>query len=72
MFDRTSSDDTLILGDFTVRHGIQDRPILEEEINGTDYGMLNWDTTTRIPPNAEPSSSYNNKDIYLKSHIQCI
>ena len=25
-------------------------------INGSDYGILNWDSPTRVPPNAEPSS----------------
>ena len=45
----------------TIRHGTLDRPIQEEEkwrtqINGSDYGILNWDSPTRVPPNAEPSS----------------
>ena len=25
-------------------------------INGSDHGILNWDSSTRVPPNAEPSS----------------
>ena len=25
-------------------------------INGSDYGILNWDSPTRVPPHAEPSS----------------
>ena len=28
-----------------------------DSINGSDYGILNWDTHMRVPPNAEPSSS---------------
>ena len=44
----------------TIHLGIQDRPILEEEKWPTqsmaDHGILNWDTPTRNPPNAEPSS----------------
>ena len=44
-----------------IYHGTLDRPIQEEEkmadsINGSDYGILNWDSPTRVPPNAEPSS----------------
>ena len=45
----------------TIRHGTQDRPIQEEKdlddsINGSNFGILNWDSPTRVPPNAEPSS----------------
>ena len=29
---------------------------MEDSINGSDYGILNWDSPTRVPPNAEPSS----------------
>ena len=44
----------------TIRHGTQERPIQEEKrlddsINGSDYGTLNLDSSTRVPPNAEPS-----------------
>ena len=28
-----------------------------DSINGSDHGIPNWDTPTRVPPNAEPSSS---------------
>ena len=29
---------------------------MTDSINGSDYGILNWDSPTRVPPNAEPSS----------------
>ena len=29
---------------------------MDDSINGSDYGILNWDSHTRVPPNAEPSS----------------
>ena len=29
---------------------------MANSINGYDHGILNWDTPTRVPPNAEPSS----------------
>ena len=29
---------------------------LENTINGTNFGILNWDTPTRLPSNATPSS----------------
>ena len=29
---------------------------MHDSINGSDYGILNWDSPTRVPPNAEPSS----------------
>ena len=29
---------------------------MEDSINGSDYGILNWDSPIRVPPNAEPSS----------------
>ena len=25
-------------------------------INGSDHDIINWDSSTRVPPNAEPSS----------------
>ena len=28
---------------------------MADSINGSDYGILNWDNPTRVPPNAEPS-----------------
>ena len=27
-----------------------------DSINGSDYGILNCDSPTRVPPNAEPNS----------------
>ena len=30
---------------------------MADSINGSDHGILNWDTPTRVPPNAEPSSA---------------
>ena len=55
--------DTLILGDFNAHHpswysrstDTRGRK-MADSINGSDYGILNWDSTTRVPPNAEPSS----------------
>ena len=29
---------------------------MADSINGSDYGILNWDSPTRVPPNAEPSA----------------
>ena len=29
---------------------------MADSINGSDYGILNWDSPTRVTPNAEPSS----------------
>ena len=29
---------------------------MTDSINGSDYGILNWDSPTRVLPNAEPSS----------------
>ena len=29
---------------------------MDDSINGSDYGILNWHSPTRVPPNAEPSS----------------
>ena len=29
---------------------------MDDSINGSDYGILNWDSPTRVPPNVEPSS----------------
>ena len=50
----------------TIRLGIQDRPILEEEewpSQSTDPTIHNWDTLTRVPSNAGPSSP----DVSLES-----
>ena len=43
----------------TIRHGTLDRPRKKNgRLNhGSDYGILNWDSPTRVTPNAEPSSS---------------
>ena len=38
-------------------------------INGSDYGILNWDSPTRVPPNAEPSSPYVSISIMIPHHI---
>ena len=29
---------------------------MADSINGSDHGILNWDTPTRVQPNTEPSS----------------
>ena len=29
---------------------------MDDSINGSNYGILNWNSPTRVPPNAEPSS----------------
>ena len=29
---------------------------MDDSINGSNFGILNWDSPTRVPPNAEPSS----------------
>ena len=29
---------------------------MDDSINGSNYGILNWDSPARVPPNAEPSS----------------
>ena len=54
---------TLILGDFNAHHpswysrstDTRGRK-MTDSINGSDYGILNWDSPTRVPPKAEPSS----------------
>ena len=58
-----TTPDTLILGDFTAHHppwysrSTDTRwKKIDDPINGSDYGILNWDSPTRVPPNAEPSS----------------
>ena len=58
-----TTPDTLILGDFNVHHpswysrstDTRGRK-MADSINGSYYGILNWDSPTRVPPNAEPSS----------------
>ena len=58
-----TTPDTLILGDFNAHHpswysrstDTRGRK-MADSINGSDYGILNWDSLTRVPPNAERSS----------------
>ena len=58
-----TTPDTLILGDFNAHHpawysrsaDTRGRK-MADSINGSDYGILNWDSPIRVPPNAEPSS----------------
>ena len=57
-----TTPDTLILGDFKAHHpswysrstDTRGRK-MADSINGSGYGILNWDSPTRVPPNAEPS-----------------
>ena len=58
-----TTPDTLVLGDFNAHHPswYSRSPDtigrkMADSINGSDYGILNWDSPTRFPPNAEPSS----------------
>ena len=58
-----TTKDSLILGDFNAHHpswysGLTDTRgrKMADTINGSDHGILNWDSPTRVPPNAEPSS----------------
>ena len=55
--------DTLILGDFNAhdpswysRSTDTRGKRMDDSMNGSNYGILNWDSPTRVPPNAEPSS----------------
>ena len=58
-----TTPDTHILGDFNAHHpswysrstDTRGRK-MADSINGSDYGILNWDSPTRVPSNAEPSS----------------
>ena len=51
---------TLILGDFNTHHlswysrstDTREKR-MDDSINGSDYGILNWDSPERVPPNAE-------------------
>ena len=52
-----------ILGDFNAHHpSLYSRSTdtrgrqIADSINGSDYGILNWASPIRVPPNAEPSS----------------
>ena len=58
-----TTQDTLILGDLNAQQpSSYSRSTdtrgrrMADSINGSDYGILNWNTLTRVPPNAEPSS----------------
>ena len=58
-----TTKDSLILGDLNAHHpswysGSTDTRVrkMADSINGSDHGILNWDTPMRVPPNAEPSS----------------
>ena len=58
-----TTPDTLSLGDFNEHHpswysrstDTRGRR-MDDSINGSDYGILNWDSPTRVLPNVEPSS----------------
>ena len=56
---------TLILGDFNTHHSAwysssayKSGTILDNIISGSNFGILNWDSPTRQPSNANPSSPY--------------
>ena len=58
-----TTTDALILGDFNAHHpswysrSTDTRGTkMADSFNGSDYGILNWDSLTRVPPNTEPSS----------------
>ena len=58
-----TTPDTLILGDFNAHHpSWYSRSTdtrgkrMDDSINGSNFGILNWDSPARVPPNAEPSS----------------
>ena len=58
-----TTPDNLSLGDFNAHHpswysrtNDTRGKRMDYSINGSDYGILNWDSPTRVPPNAEPSS----------------
>ena len=55
--------DTLIPGDFNAHHSSWYSSstdlrgtMLESEVSGSNFGILNWDSPTRLPGNANPSS----------------
>ena len=61
--DHLMTTDTLLLGDVNAHQSswlsssTNTRSInLENTINGTNFGILNWDTPTRLPSNTTPSS----------------
>ena len=58
-----TTPDTLILGDFNAHHSSWHATStdtrgknLADSICNSDFGILNWDTPTRLPSNAMPSS----------------
>ena len=54
-----TTPDTLILGDFNAHHPSWysiTTDITGKRMDGSDYGILNWDSPTRVSPNANPSS----------------
>ena len=58
-----TTPDTLILGDFNAHHSSWHATStdtrgknLADSICNSDFGILNWDTPTRLPSNATPSS----------------
>ena len=58
-----TTQDSLIHGDVNMQHpswysGSTDTRgrKMAESINGSDHGILNWDSPTRVPPSAEPCS----------------
>ena len=53
-----TTPDTLILGDFNAHHSSWHVCMLTsaDSICNSDFGILNWDTPTRLPSNATPSS----------------
>ena len=57
------STDTLILGDFNAHYSSwyssstdTRGTMLESMVSGSNFGILNWDSPTRLPGNANPSS----------------
>ena len=55
--------DTQILGDFNAHHSAwyssstdTRGTLLENVVSGSNFGILNWDSPTRLPGNANPSS----------------
>ena len=52
--------DTLIMGDFNAHHSVlhssSTNSPLENMISGSNFGILNWDSPTRVSGNANPSS----------------
>ena len=60
-----TTPDTLILGGFNAHHpSWYSRSTdtrgkrMDDSINGSDFGILNWNNPTRVPPNAKPNSPY--------------